>query len=83
MLTNPYKYLLDLYECLVINKYCLQLLMNMFKTMGHKKIQRSGTDRIIYHISRGTKVAYRAKTHIFAPERYTAGILYTDSLNSA
>ena len=24
--------------------------------------------------SRGTKVAYRAKTHIFAPERYTAGI---------
>ena len=33
--------------------------------------------------SRGTKVAYRAKTHIFAPERYTAGILYTDSLNSA
>ena len=34
-------------------------------------------------ISRGTKVAYRAKTHIFAPERYTAGILYTDSLNSA
>ena len=33
--------------------------------------------------SRGTKVAYRAKTHIFAPERHTAGILYTDSLNSA
>ena len=33
--------------------------------------------------SRGTKVAYRAKTHIFAPESYTAGILYTDSLNSA
>ena len=33
--------------------------------------------------SRGTKVAYRAKTHFFAPERYTAGNLYTDSLNSA
>ena len=33
--------------------------------------------------SRGTKVAYRAKTHFFAPERYTAGILYTDSLNGA
>ena len=34
--------------------------------------------------SRGTKVAYRAKTHIFfAPERYTAGILFIDSLNSA
>ena len=31
--------------------------------------------------SRGTKVAYRAKTHIFCTERYTAGILYTDSLN--
>ena len=36
------------------------------------------------YISWGTKVAYHAKTHIFfAPERYTAGILYTDSLNSA
>ena len=37
----------------------------------------------IYYFSRGTKVAYRAKTHIFAPERYTDGILYTDTLNSA
>ena len=34
-------------------------------------------------ISRGTKVAYRAKTPPFSPERYTVGILYTDSLNSA
>ena len=33
--------------------------------------------------SRGTKVAYVQKHTIFAPERYTAGILYTDSLNSA
>ena len=32
--------------------------------------------------SRGTKVAYRAKTHFFAPERYAAEILYTDGLNS-
>ena len=32
--------------------------------------------------SRGTKVAYRAKHTFFAPEMYTAGILYTDSLNS-
>ena len=33
--------------------------------------------------SRGSKVAYRAKTHIFFTQRYTAGILYTDSLDSA
>ena len=33
--------------------------------------------------SRGTKVAYRAKHKFFAPERYTAGILNTDSLNNA
>ena len=33
--------------------------------------------------SQGTKVAYRAKTLFFAPERYTAGFLYSDSLNSA
>ena len=41
---------------------------------------------IIYSFidSRGTKVAYRAKTHIFfTPERYTVGILYTDSRDSA
>ena len=31
--------------------------------------------------SQGTKVAYHAITHFFAPE--TAGFLYTDSLNSA
>ena len=34
-------------------------------------------------ISRGTELAYRAKRQFFAPERYTAGILQTDSLNSA
>ena len=46
-----------------------------------KKKSRSGFDLVT---SRGTKVAYRAKTHIFfAPERYTAGILFTDSLYSA
>ena len=37
--------------------------------------------KIVY--SRGTKVTYHEKTHFFAPERYTAGFLYTDSLNSA
>ena len=34
--------------------------------------------------SRGTvEVVYRAKTQKNAPERYTAGFLYTDSQNSA
>ena len=33
--------------------------------------------------SQGTKVAYRAKHIFFAPERYTAEIFNTDSLNSA
>ena len=33
--------------------------------------------------SRGSEASYRAKTQFFAPERYTAVFLYTDSLNSA
>ena len=41
-----------------------------------------GFVKVLYDGSLGTKVAYRAKTQFFAPERYTAGVLYTDSLNS-
>ena len=57
------------------------------KNLGRKK--RPYTPLNIFFVfdckpsSRVTKVACRAKTHIFAPKRYTVVILYTNSLNSA